>query len=51
MKQETSRGEARDADCQEMMLKVNIMVQLPEMVDSCWVPLEEVAEMLALMPD
>jgi hypothetical protein len=32
-------------------LKENVVVQVAEMVDSCYVPLEEVAEMLALMPD
>jgi hypothetical protein len=36
---------------QEMMVKDNVVVQLAEMIDSCWEPLEEVAEMLALMPD
>jgi hypothetical protein len=30
-------------------LKENVMVQVVEMVDSCCVPLEEVAEMVALM--
>jgi hypothetical protein len=34
-----------------MMVKENVVVQLAETVDSCWVPLEQVAEMLALMPD
>jgi hypothetical protein len=29
-------------------VKENVVVQLAEMVDLCWVPSEEVAEMLAL---
>jgi len=36
---------------QEMMVKESVPVQLAEMVDSCWVPFEGVAEMPALMPD
>jgi hypothetical protein len=32
-------------------VKENVVVQLAETVDSCLVPLEEVAKMLALMPD
>jgi hypothetical protein len=32
-------------------LKENVVVQVVETVDSCCMPLEEVAEMLALMPD
>ena len=35
---------------QEMMVKES-PVQLAEMVDSCWVPFEGVAEMPALMPN
>ena len=35
---------------QEMMVKESVPVQLAEMVDSCWVPFEGVAEMPALMP-
>jgi hypothetical protein len=34
-----------------MMVNENVVEQLAETVDSCWVPLEEVAEMLVLMPD
>jgi hypothetical protein len=34
-----------------MMVKENVVVQSAKTVDSCCVPLEEVAEMLALMPD
>ena len=36
---------------QEMMVKETVTVQLAEMVDSCWVPFEGVAEMPALMLD
>jgi hypothetical protein len=36
---------------QEMMVKQNVVVLLAEMVNLCWVPLEEDTEMLALMPD
>jgi hypothetical protein len=36
----------------EMMVMKNVVVQPAEMVDSCCrVPLKEVAEMLALMPN
>ena len=52
--QEVNRETAvkqESAAAQEMMVKESVLVQLTEMVDSCWVPFEGVAEMLALMPD
>ena len=49
MNQETAVKQESTA-AQEMMVKES-PVQLAEMVDSCWVPFEGVAEMPALMPD
>jgi hypothetical protein len=34
-----------------MVVMENVVVQVVETVDSCWVPLNKVSEMLALMPN